>query len=207
MPLARGPGGPGTCVLPKTTQSPPSASASLQPYKGLKHLIRACAQVVQHVANFRCLIIGEGADAPSWRILISELGLSDTIRLLGASPRREVARMLGGADLFVLPSVVAPSGQMDGIPVALMEAMASRLPVVSTRLSGIPELVDDGESGLSVHPEASRTGRGNHHSVWRRRTPLPHGQEGQGARRGRLRVGRQCREVAGIVCTDDRRRR
>jgi glycosyltransferase involved in cell wall biosynthesis len=57
-----------------------------------------------------------------------------------------------GADVFVLPSVVAPDGQMDGIPIVLMEALAARVPVVTTRLSGIPELVVDGETGILVEP-------------------------------------------------------
>lgn len=126
--------------------------ASLQPYKGIKYLVRACAVVARSVEGFRCLVVGEGADRPELEALISGLGLSETVILLGARPQHEVAAMLGAADLFVLPSVVAPSGQMEGIPVALMEAMASRLPVVSTRLSGIPELVEDGQSGLLVPP-------------------------------------------------------
>lgn len=126
--------------------------ASLQPYKGIKYLVRACALVARRVEGFRCFVIGEGGDRPELEALISELGLSETVILRGAMPQHEVAEMLGAADLFVLPSVVAPSGQMEGIPVALMEAMASRLPVVSTRLSGIPELVEDGHNGLLVPP-------------------------------------------------------
>lgn len=125
---------------------------SLQPYKGIKYLVLACAEVVRHVPGFRCTIIGEGADRPELEALIAELGLQETVRLAGGTPQHEVAALLGSADMFVLPSVVAPSGQMEGIPVALMEAMASRLPVVSTRLSGIPELVEDGQSGLLVPP-------------------------------------------------------
>ncbi|HEX8148582.1 MAG TPA: glycosyltransferase [Pyrinomonadaceae bacterium] len=126
--------------------------AALQPYKGIKHLVRACARVARRVPDFRCLVVGEGADRAELEALIGELNLRDTFRLLGARPQHEVAELLGRADLFVLPSVVAPSGQMEGVPVALMEAMATRLPVVSTRISGIPELVEDGVSGLLVEP-------------------------------------------------------
>jgi colanic acid/amylovoran biosynthesis glycosyltransferase len=64
----------------------------------------------------------------------------------------EVARMLEAADVFVLASVVASNGRMDGIPVALMEALAAGLPVIASRLSGIPELVRDGETGLLARP-------------------------------------------------------
>ena len=72
--------------------------------------------------------------------------------LLGNLPEEEVTCALTRADLFVLPSIVAPDGNMEGIPISLMEAMASGLPVVSTRTSGIPELVIDGETGRLVEP-------------------------------------------------------
>jgi colanic acid/amylovoran biosynthesis glycosyltransferase len=126
--------------------------ASLQPYKGIKYLVRACAQVAERVPGFRCLIVGEGPDRPELEALIAALGLEGTVQLLGGKPQREVANLLQNADLFVLPSIIAPSGQMEGIPVALMEAMASRLPVIATALSGIPELVEHGTTGLLVTP-------------------------------------------------------
>jgi glycosyltransferase involved in cell wall biosynthesis len=63
---------------------------------------------------------------------------------------------MGAATLFALPSIVAPDGQMEGIPVALMEAMASGKAVVSTTLSGIPELVENGTSGVLVPPGDSK---------------------------------------------------
>ncbi|MFM5923941.1 MAG: glycosyltransferase [Novosphingobium sp.] len=127
--------------------------ASLQPYKGLKHLIRACAAVRDSEPGFRCRIVGEGVQRDELEALISELDLTQTVQLMGGLPQHEVAALLGESDLFVLPSVIAATGQMEGIPVALMEAMAARLPVVSTRISGIPELVEHGTSGLLVEPE------------------------------------------------------
>ena len=130
--------------------------ASLQPYKGISYLISACERVARRVPNFRCIIVGQGADRAKLEALIDEKGLRQVVRLLGGMPQHQVATLLGEADLFVLPSIIAPSGQMEGIPVALMEAMASRLPVVSTRLSGIPELVDDGVNGILVPPEDDR---------------------------------------------------
>ncbi len=127
--------------------------ASLQPYKGLRHLIAAMAKATAAMPGLRCMIIGEGNQRAELEAQIAELGLTDRVALLGGRTQDEVAALLGQADLFVLPSVIASTGQMEGIPVALMEAMASRLPVISTRISGIPELVEDGVSGLLVEPE------------------------------------------------------
>lgn len=126
--------------------------ASLQPYKGIEYLVRACALLRERVPHLQCLIVGEGEERKRIERLIGHLGLSQTVHLLGARPQHEVAALLARADLFVLPSVVAPNGQMEGLPVALMEAMASRLAVVASRLSGIPELVEDGVTGLLVPP-------------------------------------------------------
>jgi glycosyltransferase involved in cell wall biosynthesis/Ser/Thr protein kinase RdoA (MazF antagonist) len=126
--------------------------ASLQPYKGIEYLVNACALLKQQLPHLQCLIVGEGEERDRLERLITQLGLPQTVHLLGARPQSEVTAWLAQADLFVLPSVVAPNGQMEGLPVALMEAMASRLPVVATRLSGIPELVQDGVTGLLVPP-------------------------------------------------------
>jgi len=145
-------GAAGTGAAPVKQDPLAVCVASLQPYKGIRHLIAACAKVAARVSGFRCLVIGDGADRQMLTKMIAGAGLQDTIQLLGGRPQHDVALLLRAADLFVLPSVVAPSGQMEGIPVALMEAMASRLPVVSTRLSGIPELVEDGVNGLLVPP-------------------------------------------------------
>ena len=71
---------------------------------------------------------------------------------MGPKNQDEVAQMLSRADCYVQPSVITPTGKMEGIPVALMEAMASGLPVVASSLSGIPELVKEGETGWLVPP-------------------------------------------------------
>jgi colanic acid/amylovoran biosynthesis glycosyltransferase len=82
--------------------------------------------------------------------LVRELGMSNAVRIVGAGTREEVARSMRAAHLVVAPSVTADDGDMEGIPVALMEAMASGVPVVATRHSGIPELVCHGVSGVLV---------------------------------------------------------
>jgi glycosyltransferase involved in cell wall biosynthesis len=84
--------------------------------------------------------------------LIVARGLEQIIHLLGARSQDEVAKMMAEATLFALPSIVAADGQMEGIPVALMEAMASGRAVVSTAISGIPELIEHGVNGLLVPP-------------------------------------------------------
>jgi len=118
--------------------------AALKPYKGLPVLAEACAML-----GVQCDVIGAG---PMKRELQNRPG----IRLLGAMPQHEVARAIQECEVFVLPSVIAPDGQMEGIPVALMEAMGAGKAVIATSISGIPELVEHGVNGLLVAPGNAR---------------------------------------------------
>jgi len=132
------------------------AVGSLQPYKGHRHLIAACARLRGQL-EVECQIVGGGRLRRRLAAQIAASGLDAEagagVRLLGPATEEEVRRRLAWAEVFVLPSVVDPrTGQMEGIPVALMEAMAAGLAVVASRLSGIPELVVDGENGLLVEP-------------------------------------------------------
>jgi glycosyltransferase involved in cell wall biosynthesis len=122
--------------------------ASLQPQKGHAYLVRACAILRARGIDVRCLFIGEGPEEASLRRQITDAGLDEVVHLLGALPRPRVIAALAGADAMALASVRLPKGKMEGIPVSLMEAMAMALPVVATDLSGVPELVRDGETGL-----------------------------------------------------------
>ncbi|MCS6840390.1 MAG: glycosyltransferase [Roseiflexus sp.] len=122
--------------------------ASLAGYKGQRYLIDACAMLRDRRIPFRCLLIGEGEDRPRLEAQIRSLGLEQQVILMGALPRQRVSEVVREADVMALPSVVMPNGKMEGIPVALMEALASEIPVVATSISGIPELVRDGETGL-----------------------------------------------------------
>jgi glycosyltransferase involved in cell wall biosynthesis/Ser/Thr protein kinase RdoA (MazF antagonist) len=124
--------------------------AALKPYKGLSVLVEACRRLRNEGTALRCDIVGEGPERRVLEAAILRARLHEHVRLLRARPQHEVARLLAESDAFVLPSVVAPDGQMEGIPVALMEAMASGRPVVASALSGIPELVEDGVNGLLV---------------------------------------------------------
>lgn len=126
---------------------------SLQAYKGHRVLISACALLRRRGLAFQCRIVGGGPLQAALRREIARAGLEDSILLAGAATEQEVAAELRQAQVFALPSVrVARTGQMEGIPVALMEAMAAGLAVVASRLSGIPELVGDGVEGLLVPP-------------------------------------------------------
>lgn len=129
------------------------AIGSLQPYKGHRHLLAACALLRQRGVAFRCHILGGGGLEPALRRQLRALDLGASVRLLGPGDEAEVQEALAWAEVFVMPSVVvARTGQMEGIPVALMEAMAAGLAPVASRLSGIPELIEDGVNGLLVPP-------------------------------------------------------
>lgn len=126
--------------------------ASLEEVKGHRHLIEACRLLAERGVDFHCDLAGGGSLRGRLERQVAEACLGDRVVLHGPVPRPEVRRLLGRADVAVLPSVPTPSGRREGIPVALMEAMMSGLPVVASGVSGIPELVRDGETGLLVPP-------------------------------------------------------
>jgi colanic acid/amylovoran biosynthesis glycosyltransferase len=128
------------------------AVGRLDHIKGFIHLIDACQLLMQQSLPFTCQIIGEGPLRSQLEQRITQLGLTAHVKLLGAQKQEAVRDHLARASVFVLPSVVTSSGDRDGIPVALMEAMAVGLPVVSTRVSGIPELIHHGKGGLLAEP-------------------------------------------------------
>jgi glycosyltransferase involved in cell wall biosynthesis len=100
----------------------------------------------------RCTLVGEGEERPALEAQIRTLGLEDVVSLVGAQPRDRVVAIVEAADVVVQPSIVLPSGKTEGIPVALMEALAAERAVVASEVSGIPELVVDGVTGLLVAP-------------------------------------------------------
>lgn len=120
--------------------------------KGLEFAIRAVAALASRGIDLRYTIIGDGELRGELAGLIGELGAKDSIELAGWRPQNEVLSAMNNAHILLAPSVTASSGDQEGIPVALMEAMAMGLPVVSTFHSGIPELVENGVSGILVPP-------------------------------------------------------
>ena len=127
--------------------------ASLEIKKGHRYLIQAMARLRDQGRRIQCTFIGEGPTGEDLRKQVAAAGLTEWVRFIGARTQQEVLEQLQAADAFVLPSIVGPDNRMEGIPNALMEAMACELPVIGTDLSGIPELVRDGENGLLVPPQ------------------------------------------------------
>jgi glycosyltransferase involved in cell wall biosynthesis len=129
----------------------------LIPKKGHNYLIGACEILLKRGLAFQCDIIGEGPLHASLQHEIERRGLADSVRLLGKQDHEFVRRSLIDANVFVLACIDARylGEHLDGIPVSLMEAMAMSLPVVSTPVSGIPELIENDVSGFLV-PEKDR---------------------------------------------------
>lgn len=118
----------------------------LTPAKGQHLLLQACAQLRDWGHELRLVLVGTGPDEPSLRALTQALGLQDQVTFTGAQNQDQVRAWYRVCDVFALPSFA------EGVPVVLMEAMASALPCVTTRITGIPELIRDGIDGLLVTP-------------------------------------------------------
>ena len=133
--------------------------ARLVEQKGLTYLLDACALLRDRDIPFTCDVIG-GTEEPLyteyWNCLQEKhrhLGLEDRVFFRGALPFAEVMEAYGRADVFVLPCVVARDGRRDITPNAVIEAMAMKLPVISTPIAGVVEIVEHGMSGVLVPPE------------------------------------------------------
>ncbi|MEY2477764.1 MAG: hypothetical protein QOG87_3079 [Actinomycetota bacterium] len=116
--------------------------------KGFADLLAACALLRDEGQSFRCTIYGDGPLRDDLVTLRDRLGLDGVVTLAGACPPAELVPAFQNADVFVLTPVVGSDGDRDGVPNVLVEAMACGVPVVTTPVGGIPELVTDGENGL-----------------------------------------------------------
>jgi glycosyltransferase involved in cell wall biosynthesis len=121
--------------------------------KGFDDLLRALA-LLPPEQHWRLLHIGGGPLLPALARIAHALGIADRVSWLGAKPHADVLDAYRAADLFVLPSRVSRDGDRDGLPNVLLEAQSQRLACVSTRVSGIPELIVDGVTGFLVEPRS-----------------------------------------------------
>lgn len=118
--------------------------------KGFDVLLDACALLDKEGAAWRCEIVGTGEEGASLAAQVEALGLSDRVVLTGALPQREVIRRVRSAAVMAAPCVVGDDGNADGLPTVLLESMALGTPCVSTPVTGIPELVRHGDTGMLV---------------------------------------------------------
>ncbi len=126
----------------------------LVPKKGMGTLIAACAVLRDRGVPFNCQIVGNGPLRSEMLQQINGLDLMETVTLRGAMTHDELVSLYGQATVFALTPQISDDGDRDGIPNVLVEAMAAGVPVVSTCISGIPELVQDGQTGLLVPPNS-----------------------------------------------------
>ncbi len=122
--------------------------AELHPNKGLSYLINSMSTVVAQYPQTLCIIIGDGQDNASLHMLIKERKLEQSVFLLGYLD--QASEYLKAFNIFVLPSL------KEGLPYAILEAGCASLPVVSTTVGGIPEIVEDMKSGILIQPKNSR---------------------------------------------------
>ena len=126
------------------------ACGVLDDYKGFEHLVGACALLKNEGHKFECRIIGQGPRRKHLIRQINQSGLSQQVHIIPPMLQGKLAAHYHEADVLVHPSVVTKQGRRDVIPNVLVEAMASGTPVISTRLSGIQELIQHGKNGLLV---------------------------------------------------------
>ncbi|NOT00179.1 MAG: glycosyltransferase family 4 protein [Phycisphaerales bacterium] len=121
--------------------------------KGFVHLIRAMGALRDRGLPVVCRIAGEGRDEALLRREIHVRNLGDRVHLMGSLRQDEVRQWMRHSSCFALPCVQAKDGNIDALPTVLLESLACACPSVSTRLSGVPEIIENGESGLLVEPE------------------------------------------------------
>jgi glycosyltransferase involved in cell wall biosynthesis len=137
-------------VKPKTDPPLILSVGRLCEKKGFRYLIMACHQLKAQGYSFRCEIVGYGEQHTELTELIQRLDLTDRVFLVGKKDQDELVRCYQQASLFVLPCQVLENGDRDGIPNVLLEAMAMELPVISTDISGISEVIENEVNGLLV---------------------------------------------------------
>ena len=147
----------GISMAPSTKQRPTArppyqllALGRFVPKKGFPILIEACRLLVDQGLDFQLTLAGDGPERGRIRKLIERQGLSGRVSLAGWVPYHEVALLMRQTDLIIVPSLIAPSGDRDGIPNVILEALLCKVPVVASAVSGIPEVVKEGNTGWPV---------------------------------------------------------
>jgi glycosyltransferase involved in cell wall biosynthesis len=120
--------------------------------KGFHVLLLSCRQLAAQGLDFRLTLAGDGPDRRELLRLVSKYGLEGRVTLPGFISHREVPGLFRQAHLFVMPCVVAPSGDRDGIPTVILEALLHEVPVVASAVAAIPEVIHPGETGWLVPP-------------------------------------------------------
>ena len=129
---------------------------SLEVRKGIAFLLEALASVSGDLGDWRAVILGEGPEHRKLQQMAGDLGLAGHVEFLGAQPHETVSRNYAQAHVVVTPSIVGPGGRTEGIPNVVIETLAHERPCITTRVSGIPELVENGVTGYLVEPEDAR---------------------------------------------------
>lgn len=124
--------------------------ARLVEKKGVQYGIQAVAQLVKKYPGIEYRIIGDGPLKTKLESLTKKLNICGNVKLIGWKQQEEIIELIEESDILLAPSITGKDGDQEGIPVAIMEALAQGLPVISTYHSGIPELIEDGVSGLLV---------------------------------------------------------
>jgi len=126
---------------------------SLEVRKGIDFLLEALHSAGDKLGTWKLSLIGAGPLEQHLRSQVAGLGLQDHVEFLGPQPHETVSRYYGLAHVVVVPSIIGPGGRTEGIPNVVIEALAHQRPVITTRVSGIPELVEDRVTGSLVEPE------------------------------------------------------
>jgi glycosyltransferase involved in cell wall biosynthesis len=124
--------------------------------KGLKYLIQAMPLISVRVPHAHLTIAGYGPEEHSLRGLVAQMGLVDKVAFLGAVPQRELPNLYRGASVFVAPFVQVGSGDQEGLPVALMEAIACGCPVVAGELEVLADIFTQDEADMQVDPRDTK---------------------------------------------------
>lgn len=117
--------------------------------KGVRYLIEAMKTIKQECSEAQLLLVGDGIERQDLELLVHKLNLEQCVTFAGLVPNERVPEYLCASDLFVLPSL------SEGFPVTVLEAMACGLPILTTYVRGLPEIINDGENGFLIEPQSS----------------------------------------------------